>query len=197
MSAEDKFKHMKKLVLAMVGHDHAERRINEVGQVAFKGPRMNPAISVTSTSAACTALKAEYQQVQIDAARPKDDPLLLELDKQYMGKILYDFDGKSMVFGGVRKKHKLTYRVVAIQWGDIGGPPYYEATCIPVVKGSSGAWMTAPECLIDGSETVYARKYELGVKLVSLEGPENPEKAPWADEYIEAHLKRDSPRNIN
>ena len=186
-----KFEYMKELVLAMVGHDHAVGRVNAVGVVEFKGPRINPVISARSTSAACITLKEEYQQSQIEAARPVDDPLLLELEEKYLGKILYDNDGKNMTFGGKKKKHKLTYRIAKVQWGDIGGPPYYEATCVPVEKGTTGTWEIAAECRVDGSDTVYARKYELGVNLACLKDVDNPTRLEYADEYIVAHENRE------
>jgi len=136
-------------------------------------------------------LKQEYQQILIEAARPVDDPLLVELEEKYLGKIQYDSDGRTMTFGGKKKKHKLTYRIAKVQWGDVGGPAYYEATCVPVEKGTTGTWEIAAECKVDGSDTVYARKYELGVNLACLKDDENPTRLEYADEYIAAHESRE------
>ena len=44
---------------------------------------------------------------------------------------------------------------------------------------------------MDGSDTVYARKYELGVNLACLKDDENPTRLEYADEYIAAHESRE------
>jgi hypothetical protein len=70
----------------MVAHD--EGKDFTAGETAeIKGLRELPEISEANVSQACLDVKAQFRTSQIENARPEDDQLLLQLDKEYVGKL--------------------------------------------------------------------------------------------------------------
>ena len=91
--------------MLMVGHDET-RPATEALQVNFKGARQLPVISEEHTSAIAKKFKAELNTKLEAAAKPEDDPVLVQAEIKYVGAILCDNEGRRMD-GRVRR---LTYK---------------------------------------------------------------------------------------
>ena len=105
-----------------------------------------------------------------------------------MGKLWYDTEGKNMQLGGVRKKWKLTWKVLRISSRE----DCYEATSIPVKQGADGKWAIYDEFLVkDGKGdtlSTHYKKHEFGVLVADLSNPDAPVRKDYLDEYIAAHI---------
>ena len=159
----------------MVAHD--EGQDFTAGEIAeIKGLRELPEISEANVSQACLDVKAQFRKSQIEHARPEDDELLLQLDKEYVGKLWYDTEGNVMQLGGVRKKWKLTWKVLRISFRE----DCYEAmhTSIPVKQGANGEWAMYDEFLVKdgkgGTLQTHYKKHEWGVSVADLSNPDMP-----------------------
>jgi hypothetical protein len=177
--------YMEKLTAMMVAYDENREFDSEVAEV--KGLRELPVISKTNTSAACSDIKANFQKTQIENAKPADDALLVLLDKEYVGKLWLDTEGDVISLGGVRKKRKLTWKVLRISSFDDS----YEATSIPVELAADGEWRVYDEMLVRDEagktlETHY-KKHEWGVIVADLRDPKKPQRADTLDLHIAAH----------
>ena len=92
--------------------------------------RVLPLISKKFQSASSRVKKEAFVQQQLQKAAHHDDPVLLELEQQYLGKLLFDFEAP--------KKNRKTYRVTSIETYKHEGAWKYQATCVPVVKSNGG-----------------------------------------------------------
>ena len=169
--------HLKEIVELMTDYDAGEGNVaasNEGADVEIV--RSLPVISAAYTSAALTAMKVEQVRIETENAAPKDDPLLLELREKYIGEILLDDDVTPAQI----------YKVVDVTYGQLSGPPYWEATCIPVQKGSDGSYFVPSEHILTSAGVETFRPKSLwGCVLVSFAGGE-AQRMPYVDEYIAA-----------
>ena len=103
---------------------------------------------------------------------------MVELHDKYVGQVLLDDEECPAV---LRK-------VVDITFGDIAGPAYWEATCIPVERNRDGSYRVPKEHVLasDGAET-YRPKSLWGCVLVSFAGG-SATKMPYVDELIAARV---------
>ena len=173
----DEIEHLQSIVELMIGHDAGEGcSVVSEEESDFPIVRLLPVISATHTSAAITAMKQEQARIEANKAAPKDDQLLLELREEYIGKILLDDDVVPAQL----------YKVVDVTYGQLSGPPYWEATCIPVEKGSGGSYFVPREHILESAGVETFRPKSLwGCVLVSFAGGE-PQRMPYVDEYIAA-----------
>ena len=182
--------YLESLLMLMVDYD--QHRQEPICTTNINCVRMLPPISAKHRSAAAREMTSLHIAKLEAVARPKDDALLVQLDNEYVGAIMLDSDGRSMVcLDGRRRKRKLTYKVTHIASMD----SWYEAVCIPVELDDKGTWIIPDEFLVvndagDKIKGAHYKKYELGVKVACLEDPVNPKRVPYLDEYIKAHVDR-------
>ena len=145
-------------------------------------------ISEQHTSQWSKDAKNEQIQKYEDLARETDDPLLMKLLTEYVGKLLLDFDD-------VVEPNR-TYIVLDVTYDDKGGGAYWEATCVEVRRQPDGSWITPPEhYLVVGEERIVHPRLLWGVILECLKDPDSPVHKPYADDYILAHQQRESAAN--
>ena len=94
-----------------------------------------------------------------------------------------------MQLGGVRKKWKLTWKVLRISFRE----DFYEATSIPVKQDADGEWAVYDEFLVKDGEggalLTHYKKHEWGVNVTDLSNPDVPVRKDYLDEYIAAHIR--------
>jgi hypothetical protein len=97
--------------------------------------RVLPSLTSDYTNPVASDLKNEFAKHIADIAAPEDDPVFVELQGKYIGKILYDFE--------TRANAKL-FRVTAIQFVrsfTSSRHSCWEATCEPVMRNpATGAF---------------------------------------------------------
>jgi hypothetical protein len=115
------------MIAADLESDHASEAVSAKSAVR-RYNRISPLHTSQWSKEAQESLIAQHAAL----AKPKDDPLLVELLTAYKGKLLLDFDDDV--------KPNRTYHVVDVQYDDKGGSSYWEATCIEVRKLEDGSW---------------------------------------------------------
>jgi hypothetical protein len=116
---------------------------------------------------------AELKAEQGRLAAEHNDPVLLELEELYLGKVLRDEDERG-------KPH---YEVVAISYDERSGGKYWEATVAPVSLSAEGVWATPRSCyIVEGGEEMIDPRMLEGYVLVDLT---EPEKRPADIVYVE------------
>ena len=186
--------YLRDLLRLMVSEDQARNCTALSDRDEIMVEREVPMISVANTSAHSVNVKAENKVRLYEAAKPKDDPVLLELERKYpKGTLLYEFDAK--------KSKRKTYVVVEIASDNKGvpkGPGYYwEATCVEAQLHEDGSWAPAVTAYIhgEGDEKILDPAQLQGFELVCVRNPNQPNPhALYFDEYIEAHIKREKER---
>jgi hypothetical protein len=100
--------------------------------------RVLPTLSNEYTNPVASELKAEFAKHIAEIASPQDDPVYIELEGQYVGKILYDFETQS---------NAKLFRVASIQFVrsfTAGRYSCWEATCEPVVRNPATGQFHVP-----------------------------------------------------
>ena len=121
--------------------------------------------------------------------------MLVQLDTDYKGKLLYDFEDNledaDLVILDVDPEYKRTYQVLEITYDEKGGSPYYQVDCCEVRMQAGGSWLPVPDHYneVEGERIFKAGKL-WNCRIVCLKKPDNTERDPWVDEYIAAHEKR-------
>jgi hypothetical protein len=103
--------------------------------------RVLPSLTSDYTNPVASDLKNEFAKHIVDIAAPEDDPVYVELQGKYVGKILYDFE--------TRANTKL-FRVTAIQFVrsfTASRNSCWEATCEPVVRNPATGQFHVPSHL--------------------------------------------------
>jgi hypothetical protein len=137
-------------------------------------------------SASSRVKKEAFVQQQLQKAAHHDDPVLLELEQQCLGKLLFDFEAP--------KKNRKTYRVTSIETYKHEGAWKYQATCVPVVKSNGGEWLVPQQDLVvlpDGQSSQDQVKNKSLFAVFLYDDTQEPKKLPYLDEYIESHEGRE------
>ena len=99
----------------------------------------------------------------------EDDEDLLELDKVYVGKLLYDGDvGKA-------------FKVTATQFRKWNNTDIYEATVSRVEPGGSGGWSIPQGAFVAGTDTIKQAELE-SFSLMDITDESAPNLTPDVDE---------------
>ena len=104
---EKQLPYLKRLVGLMGQHDSGREfplEVHALGSVV----RSTAAVAPNHTSALATKLKREQELKLVEQAKPKDDPLCLQLRDEYIGKLLLDTDEEPLT----------TYKVIDITYYD-------------------------------------------------------------------------------
>ena len=176
----DRAEYLQQLLELMIEHDVKQESVVPVHDMDIV--RGLPAISVAHTSARSKDLKQQLKEDVRKECAPVDDPCLVSLRDEYLGKILYVDDDKSWP--------QQTFRVVDVQFYKGQGRYHdsWEATCEPVEPDGEGGWSVPSKYLVsDTNEKVVLNSALYGIELVSLADPEKPERKCFVDEYIAAH----------
>jgi hypothetical protein len=180
------------LVTAMLKEDGDTLGVNNISGSCHTQDyiRALPSISLQYTNPKALAWKAEFSATIAQLAMPKDDPLYLELQGQYVGQILFDNE--------TRASQKL-YRIVAIQFVRSycsTRRSCWEATCEPVFHDScSGQFIVPIDKKVEGSSVILANALQ-GYALAEYpEGMDSaPTQLPWVDMYIQHFVDVISPQ---
>jgi hypothetical protein len=100
--------------------------------------RVLPTLTPEYTNPVASELKAEFAKQIADLAAPQDDPVYVELQGLYVGKILFDLETRS---------NAKMFRIVAIQFVrsyTAGRCSCWEATCEPVVHDAATGQFRVP-----------------------------------------------------
>ncbi len=143
--------------------------------------RVLPSLSEGYTNPIASERKAEFAKHIADKAAAQDDPVYVELQGRYIGKILYDFE--------TRASSKL-FRVSAIQFVrsfSAARHSCWEATCEPVVRDpSTGNFSVPHEVKVPDSNVTLTHAlqgYCLAEYPNGIDG--EPSYLPWVQQYID------------
>jgi hypothetical protein len=148
--------------------------------------RVLPTLTPEYTNPVASALKAEFAKQIADLAAPQDDPVYVELQGLYVGKILYDFETRS---------NAKMFRIVAIQFVrsyTAGRCSCWEATCEPVVRDAgTGQFRVPNDVKVPGSNVTLTHALQ-GYCLAEYEKglDADPTYLPWVEQYI-AHFRNE------
>jgi hypothetical protein len=169
----------------------------------YKGPLLKTTPAVPShepinekyTLKFSTDNTAELTQLHDELAKQTEDPVLVQLDTDYKGKLLHDFEDSledaDLATLDVDPECKRTHQVLEITHDEKGGSPCYQVDCCEVRMQADGSWLPVPDHY---NEVEGERMFKAGklwhCRVVCLKNPDNTERDPWVDEYIDAHKKR-------
>jgi hypothetical protein len=170
------------LVILMMKAD-AKRGEVDTGPLKLNGIlRKVPTLNLQGTNAQALKLRKEQEDLVCVEASQGDDPWLVYLTNEYVGKICFLHD--------IAERHKL-YRVAKIAYWTSSKTRYanWEATLEPVHLLSSGLFEVADEDTIQGPSGMRLTKSKvlLGYILAQyIDGDEEePTRSDCVDQYIE------------
>ena len=187
-NSQNDLKYLKELVILMMKADSRRGAVtNET--IAMSGLlRKVPTLNVQSTNATALRLQKNMEDAVCVQATQADDPWLLFLTAEYVGRICFLHD--------VAERHKL-FRVWNIAYWTSNKTRYanWEATLEPVHLMSTGLFEVADEDTILGPSGVRLTKSKvlLGYILVAqyIDGDdEDPTRSDCVDLYIENALEK-------
>ena len=181
---EDGLAYLTRLLELMITDDVKEGRydagrLQEAQAAEVIIARELPVISEEHTSAYSKMLKKKAKEEAAALMDVEDDPVLVRLMDEYVGKVLFDEDDGE------------TYLVRAVQYGERGSLKYYEATCVRVEQGESGSWSVPSSSFVAGSE-VLKDDLLVGYALMDLTEPDAPVLLSAVGEMISAHSARET-----
>jgi hypothetical protein len=142
-----------------------------------------PILAAEHTCAHSKAVLKKVIKEQLENAKVEDDPVLIALEKDYVGQFMFEFDKKPKK---ARKHHKCVY----VSTGVYKGSDYYGGTCVPVVLGEDGPWVVPEKDLVQledgGTSQDHVKNDSLWGVLLYDEGRE-PMKQGYADAHMKAH----------
>jgi hypothetical protein len=143
--------------------------------------RVLPSLTSNYTNPMASELKHEFAKHIADIAAPEDDPVYVELQGKYIGKILYDFE--------TRANAKL-FRVTAIQFVrsfTSSRHSCWEATCEPVVRNPATGDFHVPIHLQVPDSNVTITHALQGYCLAEYPNglDAEPTYLPWVQQYVD------------
>ena len=191
---QDEVKHLTALLTLMMAEDKKHKRKDKTKE-ARTALRTHEPICDKHTSQFSKDKKLELTLLHNEMAKQTDDPVLVQLDADYKGKLLYDIED-DLVDADLEKlqldpEYKRTYQVLEITYDDKGGSPYFQVDCFEVRKEADGSWLPVPDHYnqVEDERTFKAGKL-WNCMALSFKNPENTERESWVDEYIAAHEER-------
>lgn len=191
---KDEVQCLTSLLTLMVAEDIKAKR-KDTAKAARTALRSYKPISEKHTSKFSTDNKAELTQLHDELAKQTDDPVLVQLDTDYKGKLLHDFEDNledaDLATLDVDPEYKRTHQVFEITCDEKGGSPCYQVGCCEVRMQADGPWLPVPDHYneVEGERIFKARKL-WNCRVMCLKNPDNTERGPWVGEYIAAHKKR-------
>jgi hypothetical protein len=184
---QNELEYLQKLVILMMKAD-SRRGAIDADDVPLSGlVRVVPTINVHSTSARAVKLRKEMEDKVCVNAAQGDDPWLVFLTDEYVGKICFLND--------IAERHKL-YRVCSIAYWTSTKTRFanWEATLEPIHMGPTGEFYVADEDVIIGPKGIRLTKSKvlLGYILAQyIDGDdEEPTRSDCVDLYIENALEK-------
>jgi hypothetical protein len=179
--------YLKELLILMMKAD-ARRGACDDSQITLSGLlRKVPTINVHSTNARALKLRQELEERVNLKATQVDDPWLVFLTEEYVGKICFLHD--------IAERHKL-YRVCNIAYWTSTKTRFanWEATLEPIHLSPEGQYYVADEDVVIGSKGIRVTKSKvlLGYILAQyIDGDEEePTRSDCVDIYIENALDK-------
>jgi hypothetical protein len=177
-----KEKYLHELVTAMIKEDEAMiDNPNTMPHFTEHYIRVLPTLSSDFTNPVASELKTEFAKHIAEIATPQDDPVYVELQCEYVGQILYDFE--------TRANTKL-FRVVSIQFVrsfSAARCSCWEATCEPVVRDpKTGQFRVPNDVQVPGSNVTLTNALQ-GYCLAEYNNglDAQPTFLPWVKNYID------------
>jgi hypothetical protein len=174
--------YLKALITAMINEDgDVLGNQNPRPQFTENYIRVLPTLSNEYTNPVASELKAEFAKHIAEIATPQDDPVYIELEGQYVGRILYDFE--------TRSNAKL-FRVASIQFVrsfTAGRYSCWEATCEPVVRDpATGHFRVPQDVQVPGSKVTLTHALQ-GYCLAEYRNglDADPSYLPWVQQYVD------------
>ena len=179
---QNEIEYLKELVILMMKAD-SRRGASDQAEVALSGLlRKVPTLNVNSTNARAMKLRQELEERVAIKATQGDDPWLVELTDEYVGKICFIHD--------IAERHKL-YRICKIAYWTSTKTRFanWEATLEPIHLGPDGVFNVADEDVVIGPQGLRVTKSKvlLGYILAQyIDGDdEEPTRSDCVDLYIE------------
>ena len=190
----DEVEYLTALLTLMIAVDKKEKR-KDTTQAARTALRSYKPISEKFTSQFSTDNKAKLTKLHDELAKQTDDPVLAQLDADYKGKLLCDFEDDLADADPVKLEldpdYKRTHQVLEITHDDKGGSPYFQVDCFEVRMGAKGSWLPVPGHYNQvEDERIFKAGKLWNCKLVCLKDPDNAERLPWVGEHVVAHKNR-------
>ena len=159
----------------------SRRGASDQAEVALSGLlRKVPTLNVNSTNARAMKLRQELEERVAIKATQGDDPWLVELTDEYVGKFCFIHD--------IAERHKL-YRICKIAYWTSTKTRFanWEATLEPIHLGPDGVFYVADEDVVIGPQGLRVTKSKvlLGYILAQYIDDEEPTRSDCVDLYIE------------
>jgi hypothetical protein len=174
--------YLKALITAMIKEDgDVLGNHNAMPQFTENYIRVLPTLSNEYTNPVASELKGEFAKQIAEIVTPQDDPVYIELEGQYVGQILYDFE--------TRSNAKL-FRVASIQFVrsfTAGRHSCWEATCEPVVRDpATGHFRVPQDVQVPGSKVTLTHALQ-GYCLAEYPNglDADPSYLPWVQQYVD------------
>ena len=186
-NGEDKHEYIKKLVLLMMKADSRRQPSSDVQPILSGLVRLNPVIHSASTDPVSTRAKAQ-QDIAIGLkVAQSDDPWLVALDEEYVGKVCYLHD--------ISLRHKL-YRICRIAFWPSTKTRYasWEGTMEPIHVHPDGALYRLDDDVVhlsNGKTMTKADKLIGYILAEYIDGDDNePTRSDCVDRYVFRALEK-------